>query len=630
MRFPKLVTTTVLSLATLGSSRPLEAQEFSPAACFPASTILYVEVDVGGLRAAIPETPFGKIYAYPQFQKALGRLPRMIRQQITQQTGELNELLGGDIFRFIEVIGGKWTIAIEDNFPHDTANAYVALDLRDKKADLAKLVEMYLGFLGESVGAQPVKRAVSDHQVTSVAVPIPDHAIHTVVLGAHLVLGFGMAERFDAVVQRFTAGKTAAEGSGLGSDPVYARTQGKGLESSLVRAVLHVENIRKLAERVFGQPGAEEQLTMVKQVLGVIGFDKVASIELELALTEGDLEGSFAIDSPGGLGGLVKLLADSFGGGDTAALGKVPANVSALVSCSIDEGRFFREIEKLAQGLPEAIGAAPLLAQFAQAFEQTAGLSMKDDLQTLPKLDVTVFRAMPPAGGLLPDSYALCKTTQIVPYLQALDKFARKVGANITGLEIQGHDVAYLRVKSLLRSFGIGPSSGPLATLPDEAKMAILALDPGVSIAFTPLDAEWVLVADSPQAIERYFLSHAKAETVADAERWKPLLEKTKGDRTAFLLLGGGESVLVGYNSLLAVVSMLGPTVEPALKELGVDLAQLPPGEEFLPYFQPGYVYARVSDGAVEIRGHRVLTNTLPMILPEAVTFLAKLFPFVP
>ena len=97
MRFPKLVTTTVLSLATLGSSRPLEAQEFSPAACFPASTILYVEVDVGGLRAAIPETPFGKIYAYPQFQKALGRLPRMIRQQITQQTGELNELLGGDI-----------------------------------------------------------------------------------------------------------------------------------------------------------------------------------------------------------------------------------------------------------------------------------------------------------------------------------------------------------------------------------------------------------------------------------------------------------------------------------------------------------------------------------------------------
>jgi hypothetical protein len=258
------------------------------------------------------------------------------------------------------------------------------------------------------------------------------------------------------------------------------------------------------------------------------------------------------------------------------------------------------------------------------------GLSWKDDLEKLPELNVVSFVALPPAGGLLPDHFAICKTAEILPYLQAFDRFARKAGAKVEGLEVAGHSVACVEIKSVLRSLGIGPATEPLAQLPDEAKMALLALDPGISIAFTPLDEDWFLIADSPQAIERYLLRHVKAAKVAQSARWKPLLDKlaagdASGERTAFALLGGGEGLLVGYNSLVAISALFAPTLEPALSEYGVDPAQLPPAEEFLPYFQPGHLFVRADEDSVVLHGHRVWTNVIPLLVADAVGFAGRL-----
>jgi len=342
MRPSKLITWTLAGLVAFGTSRPLPAREFSPEACFPASTILWLEVDVGGLRAAISRTPFGRILAHPQLRKALGQLPEMIRREIVVQTRELDPFLGGDVFRFLEVMAGKWTIAVEDSYPYNTANVYVALDLRDHAEPLKGLVEMYLGVLGQAFGTEPTRRAVSGQEVRSVPLPIPQHAVHTAVLGDHLVLGFGVAGRFDAVVGRFAADDGAAGGAGLDKDAVFARTRPGGLESPLARAVLHVVNLREAVGRVLGRSGAEESLAMAKQVLASLGLDRVASIEYELALTDGDWEESLRIESPGGLGGLVELLAESLGGGDAEALARVPAKVSALASFSSSRRGFPR------------------------------------------------------------------------------------------------------------------------------------------------------------------------------------------------------------------------------------------------------------------------------------------------
>jgi len=633
----------VAALIGFGFAMPVIAADggFSPREGFPKESFLYAEIDLGGIVAALPQTPLGRIASHPQTLKALGDLPAMLRRQFAGETRNFAPALGGDVFAFLEAIGGRWSFALEAKGPTDPPNVYAALDLRGQKDGLLRLVGLYAGIVAPRFGVEPSQRVVSGHEVTSI-VPdggdlVPgggDLGIFAVVLGDHLVLGMAPTTRFDAVIERFarsvSAGGGSAASGGIASAPSFATAREGELARPLVTVFLDVEGLRRVFLALFERPGAEERLATARAALEALGIDRLASIDFQLALNDSDWETRLALRSPDRLGGLVGLLAESFdGAGNADAYSRVPESASVLASYAIDKGRFFRGVGALIAALPESIPAAPFWQQVARHLEEATGLSLADDLEKLPRLEVTSFLVPSPSGGLFPDGYAVCRLAQILPYLQALDKLAHKTGAEIRPLEIGGRSVAWLRIESVMRALGVGPATGPLATLPDGVKRLLVALDPSVSIAFTPLDDEWILLADSPQAIERYLLVHAQSTKVAESARWRALLAAFGSEKGAFCVLGGGESALAGYNSLLSVVALLAPTMEDVLAELHVDLALLPPAEEFLPLFRPGFVLVGRSEGVLVIRSHRLLTNALPLVVPDVLDLFVKIAPIL-
>ncbi len=605
---------------------------FVPEKCFSDRTVLLASVDIGGLRVAVPNSPFGKIASHPELQKALGKLPEMLREQVVQQTGPFKLFFGGDIFQFLDTMSTTWTVAVEENPGSEMPSCFVAIDLAKERQRVLTLFSTYVHLAANGLGVKPTKKKIGDENVISIALDREEYAAQRVVLGNHLVLSVGLQNALDNVVARYVAhrGANSEVDASLVSTAAYRAAKNDALSDPLVSVYFSGTKFVGLMKSIVAAkaiPGNDQGApAMIDGVAGALGFDRLDGVRFDLGFSDGDWEESLSLQSEKGFSGLVKTFVDAFDAPQsTDAFGLVPASATHFGSYSIDKGLFFREIEALALSLPEEWQVAPIYRGLVHLFEDATGLSMKEQLQKLPRLDVTSFQVYPPAGGLLPDKYAICPTGQIVAYLQALDAFARKTGAELIPLELDDRSGVYIRAASLMRSFGIGPASGPLQNLDDEIKMAILALDPGISLAFAPITDDWILVADSPQALERYFLVHEKAPKVAESDRWKPLLAATKG--SAFAVLSGGEDFLVGYNTATSILGLLGPTAQPAIVRYGIDVAALPAGEEFLPLFRPGFILAKKDANSVSIRGHRVLTNVIPAVVPESLALSAKLIP---
>jgi hypothetical protein len=201
----------------------------------------------------------------------------------------------------------------------------------------------------------------------------------------------------------------------------------------------------------------------------------------------------------------------------------------------------------------------------------------------------------------------------LVPYLSLLDNLARKLGAETRPIEVAGRTAAYLKVTGLLRKLGvlemlgIGPGPQP-GELPTWSRLAVTSLDPGISLVFAPIDDEWFLVANTPQAAHRYFEFYSKRPKLSGAEEARETIS-VLGKDAAFILFRRGKSVLAAYNTLLGAVNLLAPHLRPLLDKFQVDPASLPPAEEFLDDFREGFLAFTSSPTYLRVRGHRALTD---------------------
>ena len=603
------------ALLLTGSTLTAAEREFRPEACFPNDCQLWISVDIARGNGALAQWPLGALASDPGVRRALGAVPSMLEGQIAGVLREADGLLGTSAAELLGLLAGDVTIAVR--MPPSLAaepELYVAIGVGEHGEKFRPVINRLASMLAQQGSVtQDADRRGNWATIVETRGPVgTETALH---LGEHIVIVRGGG--VDALLDRFE-GKTK---DGFATNEAFARIAKSGLKDPIATALVDLGGAWRTLDKIEAEVPDDQPIAQwfaqMRQIATESGLAAVTSLSYQLAFTDGDFEHAIRVDSPGGLQGYFADIAANIGPPeDRDGLAKVPRSAEDVASFSIHKGHLLSQLLERTARLP-----IPNVDRFVAAFrggvKEATGLSVETDLGTLPRLTLTTFRVPPPAGGLVADRFAIARAEQIAPYLVALDRFVNHVGSELEAIEIGERPVVTVRMPSLLRSLGVGPATGPLAALSDEAKVGLLALDPGVSIAITPLDDEWIVMADSPQAIERYLLVHQGAPKIDAATRSLP-------EGVAFASLGGGRAALVAYNTLVTLATLAAPTFDRLRLEMGVDPALLPPGEAFLSRFQRGILTLDTRGDALTIRGHRVLTNALPALLPRFVEAAAR------
>ncbi|MBI4602136.1 MAG: hypothetical protein HY721_09270 [Planctomycetes bacterium] len=601
MRVPAVVVLAILPWPSLLAA----PERFEPESCFPRDCFYYLSVDCGALKAGLQDTPFARVLLHPGVRKALGRLPDMLLEKLRQETEELREGTGMDPWEIADLLSGQVALTISGVDMLSGPRMLIAVELGAKRKGILDLVGRMESLATSSgIGADARQTAeVKGVQVTTWTMPFGPSIQHGVI-GTHFVFSVGIG--METVIDRFAKGAEETQDA-LRFNPTYARArlQAGGFTPALT-VFLNWEAIRATIALFMGEiPMAQE----MQRGFAAVGLDKLSSFTYRLGFRDGDLEGKVYLDSPGGLSGLLGLLAECVGPPeDSAALARVPAEATEHMAFSIQLGRLAREaLQKVREGFPDS---GPALDAFQRELEGAAGISLADDVYKLPKLSVHAFNVLPPAGGLIPDGVLIVKTAQFEPYLRLVDQVARRLGAEVSNVQVGDREVAYLTISSLYRKLGIGPASFPSAQA--ASFLSIFEdLEPSLTLAFAPADDEWMVIATTPQAVGRYFSSYSKGKTAADEGGFAGLVRKEVGSEAAYAVYRGGRHFLAAYNTLASLAVMAAPSFEDELKAYGVDLAHLPPGEELSAGFRDGFFLLRPTKDGLLLHGHRVISNAL-------------------
>jgi hypothetical protein len=598
-------------------------ERFAPEDHFPKECFFHAAIDVGKLGSGLAETPFGRMLAHPGMRKALAGLESLLVRESLAGSEEFMRVTGMHVLEFMALFEGEVAITVSGVDMHGPATV-MSFELGSKRKEIeGAFQKLGSAFLGSMGGGEAQTTEVKGHQVTTWPAQFGPSLQYT-VLGNTLVLGVGGA--LEAVIGRF-------EGEGGGSDalrynPVFARAKLQAsVASPLATLFVNWEAIRGVVTAMTaGTPDGEE----MKRAFEAIGLDRLASVLYRVGIREGDLEGKLYIDSPGGLGGILGILASSFGPvEDAAALSRIPAGAIEIGAYSISTGQLIRGLhEKLKAGWADTAAAIDGLVS---RLEGVTGLSLQSDLYLLPRLSLHSFSILPPAGGLLPDSISIVRTSEFQPYLVALDKFARKTGARVESLEIAGRGVAFFtmarieervglappRIVSVRRGLGAGGDEETVHELMPWGGLFREGPSSSLTLALAPIDAEWMALSRTPQGISRYFSTYSKMPPALQEEAVAGLIKKEIGNEAGFSILRGGRHVLFLYNTALTIAMLQAPLLEKRLKALGVDLAQLPPGEDFQAAFRDGFLLFRPAKDGFLVHGHRALSNLIgsPTIL---------------
>jgi hypothetical protein len=606
-------------LAITASSFATAAPErFAPEDHFPKECFFYASIDAGKLRQGLLETPFGRILSDPAVRKAFAGVESMVLEKVREGSADFTQAAGMTPLQFAALFEGEIALTIPGVDMRHGPTMLISADLGSRRKDLEAAVErMGNAFLAEMGGGEAQKTEVKGHQVTTWPAQFGPSLQYT-ILGTSLVFGVGGA--LEAVITRFEGGEGGSDA--LRFNPVFARAKLQASVASPAATVfLNWEAIRGvMTAMIQGTPDGEE----VMRAFEAIGLDKLSSVIYRAGIQDGDLEGKLYLDSPGGLSGILGLVASSFGPvDDPAALSRIPAGAFELSAYSISTGRLIRGLhEKLKAGW---VDTAAYIDTFVSRVEGLTGLSVESDLYLLPRLSLYSFSILPPAGGLLPDAVSIARTAELQPYLVALDKFARKTGARVESIEIDGRGVAYFsigrieerlglappRVVSVRR--GLGAGGDEEAVLERSPLEEMLAGGPpsSLTLALAPIDADWMVISRTPQGIARYFSVYSKMPPALGEGAFADIVKKEIGNEAGFVLLGGGRHFLRLYDTALTIAMLQAPLLEKTLRALGVNLAHLPPGEEFQGAFREGFILFRpVKDGLL-VHGHRAFTNLI-------------------
>ena len=127
--------------------------------------------------------------------------------------------------------------------------------------------------------------------------------------------------------------------------------------------------------------------------------------------------------------------------------------------------------------------------------------------------------------------------------------------------------------------------------------------------AFMDLGDGWTAVAMT-QALRRLSTHYSKGpQLTGDPALLKECREKLSGAGMS-IFLRQGKDLLAAYNTVVALANLLAPYADEFLDPLGVDLALLPPGEEFLGLIRDGSLRMHFRPEGIRFHSHRLFTNT--------------------
>jgi hypothetical protein len=588
---------------------PLAAAErFDPELHFPKASLLFLRADIGKLRRAFRETPLGALVFHPGVRKALGKLPEFLMGEIRRETAEFERDMGVDLFSFLDYFQGDVAMTWHETDPRNGPRMYFSVELGPKRKEILAFVEKLAQIVvreGGSRSSERVRgRAVDQWNVRY------GPAIELVELGDYLV--FYVAEDkpggLKDVVERFaTDGK-----DGLRQNTRFALASGRTAGfTPLLAAYVDLEEVRELTYTMirsfpFGDTAENER--QARSIFEFTGLDKVSTVSYRTGIRDGDWEGKLAIESPGGLSGLLQLLAECAGAAkDPAPLDRMPHGATQVASFSLQPGRLLREtIQGVEARWPQAKGE---IEAFSSRLEEALGVSLSRHLYLLPRVDIHAFQVSPPAGGLLGDSLALVKAGEAKPYIALLETMARKTGGGPQQLEVLGKQVEYVRVSGLLSRLGMLPEGFRMGGA--EAALVAALMNPALTVAHAPLDDNWLVLGSTPHAVARYLEHYAKGKKLSEDEAVVQLLRNQIGSGAAYVAVRGGGAFLGVYNSLVSAANLAAAKLEHLARPYGIEPAHLPAGEVFASRFGTGFVLLRSDKDSIVLHGHRFFSHSV-------------------
>ena len=590
-------------LTALSATLLAAAPAFDPEEHFPKSSLYFASIDVGALREGFRGSPFGKLLFHPGVEKAFAGARKNLLERIRSETAELTSVTGLDLPQLLDLFTGKIAMSVPSVDMLQGPKLIVAVELGAKRKEIEALVaRLGSAFSAATGGGEPSTAEVKGVEVTTWPIQFGPSFQHA-TLGETLV--FSIGESMESVIGRYQSREPSEDA--LRRNETFARAKLQGsVGSPVLTLFLDWGRIRDFMGQVAPGEGAG--------LMAAMGFDKLQSVLARVGFRDGDFEAKVILDSPGGLSGFLGAVAESIGPGeDETGLSKVPAASLEIGSQSLATGQLVRAIVELKLGIPEA---APDIDAIVSKLEEATGLSVEKDLYGLPRLSIYGFNALPPGGGFVPDSCAIVRTSQFQPYLVLLDRVAKKIGAGVRSIPMEGRDIAYLSAGKILSRLGLAPAAPPAVSVTEPSdtykvviQPAVSTPEPSLTLAFAPIDAEWMVIASTPQAVGRYFSRYSKDPSLSVDEASMGLLREEVGKNAPFTFLRGGRHLVFAWNTALALAMAVAPTLEKELVELGIDPAYLPPGEELAPAFRDGfYVFRRSNDGFV-LHGHRVISN---------------------
>jgi hypothetical protein len=232
------------------------------------------------------------------------------------------------------------------------------------------------------------------------------------------------------------------------------------------------------------------------------------------------------------------------------------------------------------------------------------------------------FRVDPPRGALMADLIQLVPQAQLEPYVAWTELALESLDLELAELEVQGRVIRYISfvegrfdggeaLKHLLsgRSFDDLPPFQQFAIgLP-----LVAAVGP---VATVELDDGWALLANQPQALERYLSHYSHEPSMAqDAKTAADVRARLEGAS-----LGGvfelGETTLATYNTLL---QLAGPLAGP-LGQAGIDVGRLPPAELFEDHLGRGFYRVDADAHGITLRSEALASSAAAVVVTGALT----------
>ncbi|MEM7234478.1 MAG: hypothetical protein AAF517_20025 [Planctomycetota bacterium] len=463
-----------------GVSR-VSAVPFDPQKHFPEDALVYAEIDCGEMRTQIVKTPLGVIVNHQGFRRALGKLPDAALKFFEEVTEDFQRETGVTIVEFFDHFKGRAAVTVPSVDlrlgPHLLFAAEIGPD--DKKAvQVAEtIVRATLGSNGFDQGTEENIRGFTVRQFPSRWSPPVEFAV------VDEILVFSVGAFVSDFIDRYRGRET---------EDVLRRHRalrklraGRSRTEKIIgRALIDSAKCQETAFEVMQHVG--EPANQVKGVLSLLGLDTTDWLGYEFGFRDGDWEGRLRLQSTGKLTGLVKELAEVLSApSDLEGLSLIPSNAAAFSGSSIHLGRLSRSVvsffSKFEEVIPEASGVS---TEIVSTVESVTGLSVRQDLYTLPRLDLFSFVVHPDPASLIPDVYLVSPLSQVAPYLEVLDKVASHWGGQTSAEEVQGQTVAKVGLTGFLKRLGLEAELGPS-----------LANDLGFSVIFAPMESGWVLMS---------------------------------------------------------------------------------------------------------------------------------------